>query len=895
MRTGPRPEKAMYAISYDKFVLSNGLEVVLHEDHTLPTVAVNVWYHVGSKDEEAGRTGFAHLFEHVMFEGSKHHNRNYFDPLQKVGSSLNGSTSADKTNYWENVPSNYLELALWLESDRMGFLLEALDQKRFDIQRDVVKNERRQSYENRPYGAAHLMLQPAIFPAPHPYNWPVIGSQEDLDSASLEDVKAFFRRYYSPSNVSLALAGDFDPSKARKLVERYFGDIPPTPPVSRVGRMDSALRGEVRLDIRDKVQLPRVYLVWPGSPMFDEEEASLDVLGALLGYGKGSRLYRSLVYDRQIARDVSVGNYSQEIAGEFHIQVTASPGHSLSEVEDVVEEELDRVRREPPDEREVQRAVNLIESHHVRQLEHAGGFGGRADQLNHYNVFAGDPGVINTDLDRYKAVGPSDVVRVANSFLQADRVRLSVLPEEPATVSEGSIDRSVTPKAATHREYSPPVPVRHRLSNGLDILHVEKRGLPLVGVGLVVPAGATSDPADAPGLAHMTAALLTEGTASLSSVQISDEMELMGSYLDSSASREHMTLSAETLTAHWPRALEIMADVARNATFPPRELERVRNEHLADLRRIGDDPVTIAGRAARGLVFGPETRYGHPVSGTVGSVEALSRESLVGYFQRTYVPRGATLIVVGDVTGSEVISRAESLLGDWDGSSSEAREEGPPDEVPVDGTTIFLADKPGAAQSVIRAAQVTVPRGHPDFYALTLVNYVFGGQATARLFMNLRQDKGYSYGYYSSIDWGRASSAIFAGGAVETSVTKESVAETLKEFADIRGARPVSRSEFNAARDGIFRGFPALFETQGQMVSQLIRIALFDLPDDYYANFVDNMRSVTLKDLRAVASERIDDQHLVVLVVGDRKAIEPGLTELGLSIVPVDYDGHRLE
>ena len=351
-----------------------------------------------------------------MFEGSKNHNKLFFEPLQKVGANLNGSTTADRTNYWETVPSNYLELALWLESDRMGFLLDALDQKRFDVQRDVVKNERRQSYENRPYGQSNLLLQPALFPAPHPYSWPVIGSQEDLTAASLEDVKDFFRRFYGPGNASLAIAGDIDVDEAKTLVETYFGDIAPIPAVNRVGRMASGLRGEARLDLRDRVQLPRVYLVWPGPPMFDDDEPALDILSTILSDGKTSRLHKLLVYEKQIARDVSVGSYTQEIAGEIHIQVTASPGNELNEIVDLVEAEINRIGAEPPTDREVEGALNRIESQHTRQLEHVGSFGGRADQLNHYNVLGGDPGLINTDLDRYKSVTPADVSRVTERY-----------------------------------------------------------------------------------------------------------------------------------------------------------------------------------------------------------------------------------------------------------------------------------------------------------------------------------------------------------------------------------------------------------------------------------------------------------------------------------------------
>ena len=883
----------MYELGFQKFTLSNGLQVVLHEDHALPTVGVNLWYHVGSKNEEAGRTGFAHLFEHVMFEGSKNHNRLFFEPLQKVGAAVNGSTSSDKTNYWETVPSNHLELALWLESDRMGFLLDALDQKRFDVQRDVVKNERRQSYENRPYGMAYLLLQPALYPPPHPYSWPVIGSQEDLDAAHLDDVKAFFRRFYAPSNASLTLAGDFDSDEARKLVERYFGDLEPAPAVGRIGRMDSTLTGEVRLDLRDRVQLPRLYMVWPAPPMFDPDEAPLDVLAALLGEGKSSRLHRSLVYEKQIARDVSVGSEGQEIAGEFDVMVTANPGHSLEEIQDVVEEELDRVRKEPPTEREVERTINMIESHHVRQLQHVGGFGGRADQFNHYNVFAGDPAALNRALDRYRAVTPDDVLRVAGQALGPNRVRMAVLPQDAATASKSTVDRASTPAPQAERGFSPPTPARHTLSNGLDILFVEKRGLPLVSAALLVRAGGAGDPEKAPGTAQITAAMLAEGTASLTSVQIADEMEFMGSSLASSASREHAVVGAQTLTAHWPRALEIVADAVRAPTFPDRELDRVRNERLADLRRIGDNAAGVAERAARGLVYGPDTPFGHPLSGTVASVEALHRDALNIHHSGSYVPDGSTLVVVGDTTEDEVVSRAESLFGDWTGKAPDVPAWAATDA--LDGTTIFIADRPGAPQSVVRAGHLTVPRSHPDYYGLTLVNYAFGAHPSARLFMNLRQDKGYSYGYYSSLDWGSQVSAVLAGGAVETSVTKESVIETLKEFADIRGDRPVTQEEYDDSRDGISRGFPAQFETHGQIMTRLVHVALFRLPDDYYVDFLGNIAAVGLEQLREIASRHVDDKRLAVLVVGDRGAIEPGLRELGLPIVPVDFDGRRVE
>ena len=885
----------MIHISFQKFTLSNGLEVILHEDHSLPIAAVNVWYHVGSKDEEPGRTGFAHLFEHVMFEGSKHHNRSYFEPLQKVGGNLNGSTTADRTNYWENIPSNYLDLALWLEADRMGFLLEALDQKRFDIQREVVKNERRQSYENRPYGMAPMLIQPAVFPPPHPYNWMTIGLPEDLDKATLEDAKAFFRRFYAPSNASLAIAGDFDSDQMMSLVERHFGDIPPGPTVRRVGRMDPDLNGQVSLTMWDRVQLPRLYLTWTTCPLFDPDQAPLDILSTVLSDGKSSRLYRSLVYERQIARDVGVGNYSQEIAGQFHVQVTANPGHDLEEIEAAVREELEHIQRQPPSDREVTRAKNRIESHHVRQLEQLGGFGGRADQLNYYNTMCRDPGAINTDLQRYRAVGLEDVQRVAQSTLGSNFVRLTVQPERTLKPSTTTTDRTTMPRGSTPRAFMPPVPRRTRLPNGLSVVFVPKPGVPIVAFGLLFRAGAAADPAALPGLAHMTATMLPEGTTRRSSQQLAEEMEFMGARLSSEVTYEYALVTTETLRSHWEEALELMADVARNPTFVPQELERVRKERLTDLKRISDEPVAIATQALRSLLYGPETGYGHPGIGTEDSVERMSRGDLVRHFTDCYRPDGATLIVVGDVSEDEVVSNAQRYLGDWSAQGSMPAVATPSVETDMrQPTTIFLADKPGASQSVIRAGHLTVPRHHPDYYALTFLNYVFGGQFSARLNSNLRQDKGYSYGYMSSIDWSTGPSALIAGGGVQTAVTKEAVAETLKEFAEIHGSRPVTKKEFKNARDGILRALPSHFETRFQMLHQLVQLVVFDLPDEYLRDLPDHIKAVSLEDVRRVSQERLHDDHLKILVVGDGGTIEPALRELGLPMVWVDHEGRPL-
>jgi zinc protease len=884
----------MVSISSEKITLSNGLDVIFHEDHAIPLVAVNVWYHVGSKDEEQGRTGFAHLFEHIMFEGSKHHNSSHFDPLQKAGANLNGSTTPDRTNYWEDVPSNYLELALWLESDRMGFLLDAVDQQRFDVQRDVVKNERRQSYENRPYGMASWEIQEALFPMPHPYHWMTIGSQEDLDAAALEDVKDFFRRYYSPSNGSLAIVGDFQRDEALELVNRYFGDLPPGPPLPRMGRRDSPLAGRVELEMRDKVSLPRLYIAWPTPPDMDPDDAPLDLLQGVLSDGLSSRMHRSLVYEKQIAQSASVRYHPGEIAGQFVVQVTAAEGHDLDEIEAAVDAEISRLVSEPPTDEEIDRVKNRIESSHYRQLTRIGGFGGLADQLNHYNVMAGDPEMVNTSLDRYLAVRREDIMRVHESVLDHRQVRLRVMPEQPLKPMVTAVDRWKMPEPAPEPAFTPPMPVRHQLSNGMGIAVVERRGAPIVSFALVLRAGAVSDPEDLPGLASFTAQMLMEGTEGRTSLEIANAAEFIGARVSSDARREYTLLSSETLTKHFPTALELIADLVKRATFPEHELERVRREHLTDLRRGKDDPTTVAERLVAGLVFSKDSGYGHYLFGTEASAAALSRDDLQKLFRGVYTPGRATLVVVGDTNLEEVTQQAQDLFGDWTGDGVYVPQEAIDANGSMPATTIYLVDQPGAAQSVIRALQPTIPRKHPDYFGLTLVNYVFGGQFSARLNQNLRQDKGYSYGYNSSVHWYQGTSLVSAGGSVQTEVTKESVQETLKEFHEIRGGRPITEEELDAAKAGILQGYPASFERSGMVLNHLIQLLVFDLPDDYFETVGPSITAVSLEDAHRIASERIKDDCIQLLVVGDREKIESGLRELGIPIVLLDSDGAEI-
>lgn len=882
----------MVTVSFDQHRLSNGMDLILHEDHSIPLVAVNVWYHVGSKNEEMGRTGFAHLFEHVMFEGSKHHNRSHFEPLQKAGANLNGSTTPDRTNYWEDVPSNYLELALWLEADRMGFLLDALDQQRFDVQRDVVKNERRQSYENRPYGMAYWHIQEALYPLPHPYHWMTIGSQEDLDAASLDDVKDFFQRFYAPSNASLSIAGDFSSGEALELVNRYFGDLKPGEPVARTGRQDSPLTGRVDMEMQDKVTLPRLYVAYPAPPEGDPDDAPLEIFGAIMSDGLTSRLHRSLVYEKQIAQSASVQYMPSEISGQLVVQVTAAEGHDLDEMEAAVEAELGLLRQTPPTDEEIIRVKNRIESNHFRQLARIGGFGGRADQLNHFNVFESNPELINTSLDRYLEVQREDIVRVADTYLGDRQVRLRVLPEQTLSPAVSAVDRNIMPGPSQEPGFTPPTPSRATLSNGLGVTVVEQRGMPIVAFGMYLKTGAVRDPENLPGLAGFTAQMLSEGTISKSSQEIAAAFEFIGSRLSIDGRREYTLLSAETLTKHWSKGLELAADVLVNPTFPDHELERVRREHLTDLRRGKDEPNIVAEQLMSGLVYDKGTGYGHAIAGTETSVEALTRNDILSQFSRYYGPANSELIVVGDVSVNEAMQKAEEIFGDWAGGLDTDSPPAPVGTQPP--AVIYLVDRPGAPQSVIRAMHTTIARRHPDYFGLTMANYVFGGQFSARLNQNLRQDKGYSYGYQSHIQWYQSASLLLAGGSVQTGATKESVIETLKEFNEVQKERPITQEELDAAKDGVLRGYPASFERPGAVLGQLLQLVQFDLPDTYFHTVRPSIEALTLTDVHRISEEWICPDQLKILIVGDRQEVEFGLQELELPIVYLDVDGQEL-
>ena len=903
---------AIPRIDYEKYSLPNGLEVILSQDHRLPLTAVNLWYHVGPANEEPGRTGFAHLFEHMMFQGSKHVASDaHFRILEGAGASdINGTTDFDRTNYFETIPASQLELALWIESDRMGYLLEKVDQGALDNQQDVVRNERRQSVENQPYGIAEEAMFHQLFPKTHPYYAEVIGSHADIQAARLEDVQKFFKQYYSPSNASLAIVGDIDTAATKKLVERYFGPLERGPDVPPITAATPPIEAERRQTVADRVELPRVYMAWITSPFFKPGDADADIAAGIIGGGKSSRLYKRLVYDKQIAQQVSAQQYSLVLGSVFNIQVTARPGHTADEIEAALEAELDAFRGDGPDVQEVERARNAVETRIVEGLETLGGFGGVADRLNMYNHFLRNPGYLQNDVARYRAVTPASVRRfVQEQLKKRARVVVHAVPgaqdlgppaatPPPAKAPPGQGAQSINadapwrtqmPVPAPSRPLTLPVPQTFRLPNGLTVLYTERPGLPIVSASLIMRSGGDINPLDRPGLADFTAAMLTEGTTTRSALQIADESAQLGAALSTASTMDSSRVTLKALEHNFAPALELMADLVLRPSFPPEEIERQRKSRLGSLAQQRDDPFAVAGTVMAAALYGNRHPYGFTEIGTEQSIQAMSRGELTAFWKQNFVPNNAALVVAGRITRSALEPLVARAFGAW--------QRGTPAKPPAATLAaavparVIIVDKPGAPQSQLRVATIGADRSTPEYPQLQVLNEIVGGLFSSRINMNLREEHGYTYGAFSRFVYRRAPGPFYISAGVRTDVTAPSVGEIMKEVKRMNDA-PVTSDELKLARESIVRSLPANFETSAGAVSVFSSLYVYDLGLDYYARFPETVTAVGRESVQTAARKYLVPGKLIVVIVGDRAKIEPELLKLNLGRLEYrDADG----
>jgi zinc protease len=893
------------AIAYEKYTLPNGLEVILSEDHRLPLVAVDLWYHVGPVKERAGRTGFAHLFEHMMFEGSKHvGEKSHFKYLEAAGASdINGTTSFDRTNYFETLPSNQLDLALWLESDRMGFLLDTLDRAKLTNQRDVVRNERRQSVENRPYGIVDETLYHELFPKDHPYHADVIGSHADVEAARLQDVRDFFKQYYAPNNATLVIVGDIQKPAAKALIEKYFGPVPKGEPVPKADVATPAITSEQKVTVTDTVQLQKIDLGWLTPPAFKPGDAEAGIAAQILGGGKSSRLYQQLVYKQQIAQSAFCFDDSLALSSTFECQVLARPGVTAEQLDKAITTIFADFAQTGPTQAELDRARNSIESEAIRGLQSLGGFGGVADTLNLYNQYLGDPGYLPKDIARYDAVTVASVQKFAQGSLGQNQravvygvpgkkvlddvprspadtdANVKVEPQYSADFMQQQAWRDTAPKPGPQPSLKLPEPQIFSLSNGLKVYLVEQHNLPVFSASLVTLGGSDGDSPKKPGVAGFTSAMLTEGTTRRSATEIADDTDQIGASLAKNATNDSASVSISALTNSTDQALELLSDVSLHPAFADKEIDRIRQMRLTTFLQMKDQPTQVALQVAYRAIFGSDSPYGYLSIGTEPSVKSINRDDLVKFWSTHYAPSDSALVFAGDLTAAQARELAQKYFGSWSATPTSTH---PPATPQPSGRRVLLVDHPGAPQTALFAVGVGLPRSTPDYAQIQVVNTMLGGLFSSRINMNLREQHGYTYGAFSRFLYFRGTGPFFAGASVRTDVTAPAAKELFAELDRIRTS-PLSADELRMAKDSIIRSLPGDFETTTGTVAQMATLWTYNLPADYFRSYPAQVESVTSEQAQATSLKYIHPENMLLVAVGDSSKIRSGLEDLKLG------------
>jgi zinc protease len=881
-------------IPYQKYVLQNGLTLIIHEDHKAPIVAVDIWYHVGSKDERPGRTGFAHLFEHLMFNGSENHDDEFMRPLLAAGATqLNGNTWLDRTTYFENVPVNALELALWLESDRMGHLLGAIDQKKLDEQRGVVQNEKRQG-ENQPYGKVHNLIAAATYPAGHPYSWTTIGSMEDLNAASLADVKDWFKTYYGAANAVLVIAGDVKPADTKSKVQSYFGDIAPGPVLNHTQSWVAKMNGAKRATLQDRVPQARIYKTWNVPGYSTRDYTILQLVADVLAEGKNSRFYRRLVYTDQVATSVTADVGPFQIGSQFQVTATVKPGGDPRVVEQALDEEIARLLATGPTREELERIKTTNYAALVRAVERIDGAGGKASILGESELYGGSPDFYKQSLRWMRDATPTDVRNTARAWLSDGVFVLDVqpFPEYHAVASDA--DRSKMPVVGTPPPLALPPLARATLPNGLKVVLAERHDVPVVQLNLIVDAGHAADSLAKPGTAYLTLAMITDGTKTRDALQISARAEELGAHLGAGSTLDTSYISLNAITSRLPQSLELFSDVLLNPTFPEPELARLKQQSLATIQQQKSQPRGIASRLFPRLVYGDAHAYSNPFSGigTEQTVSSMTTDELRTFYRRWVRPDNATLLVVGDTTLPGILPLLEQRLSGWKAPDERLPAKQLGVIAPQPKPRVFLVNRTGAEQSLVMAVELAPPRSAPDNVALETVNTILGGSFISRINMNLREDKHWSYGAGSNLIDAKGQRPFVASALVQTDKTAESMREMQKELRDLTGSRQPSEKEIRFAKDTLVRALPGRNETTSEVAASYTDILTYGLPDSYLNDFVGEVEALTPSQLQAAGAELVHPEALTWIVVGDLSAIEAGVRKLDLGEVRVlDTDG----
>ncbi len=912
------------SIDYEKYELDNGLNVVLHQDKSDPIVSVAIQYGVGSNREKQGRTGFAHLFEHMLFQESENVPQDqFFKKIQDAGGTLNGGTWQDGTVYYEVVPKNALEMVMWLESDRMGYLINTVTESAFANQQEVVQNEKRQRVDNNPYGHTNWVIDKNLFPEGHPYSWQVIGELEDLQNATVEDVKEFYDKFYGPNNATLVIAGDFEEEKTRELIEKYFGEIKKRQEVEPLEVQTVSLDESKRLYHEDNfATAPQLNMVWPAVEQYNKDAYALDFLGEILSDGKEAPLYQVLVEDKKLTSQPYAFNSADQIAGKFRIMVTANSGVDLDSIEAGIQEAFALFEEEGVTERDIERIKAGQETDFYNGISSVLG---KSFQLAQYDVFAGDPGYITEDIENIKAVTKEDVMRVYNTYIKgkpfvltsfvpkgqteliAENSQKAEIVEEEITenveteVAESneeikktpsSFDRSVQPEMGASPELNIPESWAVDMQNGLQVYGIEQTELPLVNFSLVMEGGHLLDNLDKNGVANLMSDIMMEGTANKTPAELEEAIDLLGANIYMYTSDESIVIRGNTLKRNFDETMDLVREIILEPRWDEKEFERIKTSTINTIKRYEADPNRIAGEVYDKLLYGEDHPFAYPTLGTVESVESITIQDLKDYYNSYISPSVSRFHVVGDVSQNEALDAIAEMETNW-----EAKEVNIPEfeiQNNRDKASLYFVDVPNAKQSVINIGYIAMPRTSEDFYPAEVMNYKLGGSFSGNVNLILREEKGYTYGARSGFSGSKIPGTFTASSSVRTNTTGESVEIFRDEIAKYKEG--ISKEDLEFTKNALIKSNARRFETQGSLLGMLQEMSAYDLDPKYIEKEEDIVRSMTLEQHKELANKLLDESKMAYLVVGDAATQFQQFKDMGFDEVKlVNKKGEEVE
>ncbi|HMN49240.1 MAG TPA: pitrilysin family protein [Ignavibacteriaceae bacterium] len=910
-------QKKAFKLDYEKYKLKNGLEVILHQDKSDPITAVAIQYHVGSNREVPGKTGFAHLFEHIMFQESQNVGQDqFFKLIQGNGGTLNGGTWQDGTIYFEVVPNSALEMSLWLEADRMGFLLPTATYDAFLNQQEVVQNEKRQNYDNRPYGQTSYIIGKLLYPEGHPYNWTTIGSLEDLQNATLKDVHDFYKKWYGPNNATLVVAGDFDVDKTKEWIEKYFGSIPASAPVQSIKPMRVTLDKQKRAAYEDNfAQSPELTMVFPTVEQYTKDSYALDVLADLLGKGKKSPLYKVVVEDKKLAPSVSTNQNSSEIAGDFRIRIRAFPNVSLKVVEKAIFESFDKFEKDKFTEKDLERTKAGIETNFYNSISSVLG---KAYTLAGYNIFAGLPDFLNQDLNNSLSVTMDDVWDVynkyiknknyvltsfvpkgkldlaadnsplfvipgenLNSFTEEQKLEKRNLPENQVKVEKikSDFDRSKIPALGPDPALKTPEVWSNELSNGLKIYGIEQNELPLVDFQINIKGGMLLDDKNKIGISNLLAKMLMQGTKSKTPVELEEAIDDLGSRINVYSTNESIVIQANCLSSKFDETFNLAKEILFEPRWDEKEFERVKNETIENIKRNKTSAAATASNVFQKLVYGENNILSNDLMGTEKSVSAITLDDLKNYYKNNFAPQITNIVIAGNANENNAVDKFKSLEENW--NKHEVNFPEVPTPAPLKASVCYFIDFPGARQSEIRIGSLGPAFTDPDFFKAIIMNYKLGGSFNGIVNMILREEKGYTYGARTNFSGTEYPGYFVASAGVQSNATLESVQIFRDEMNKYRNG--ISAEDLDFTKNALIKSNALRFETLAALRGMLTQIAKYNLPFDYVIDQEKQVYEMTLDEHKQLAQKFIQPDRMIYLIAGDKATQMDKLKELGFG------------